>query len=156
MVREKRTTFPMICLCQCEMNSKPYITLSISIIGGGLGTSKPVQFRIILNENAVFRPNSGGSPLTKELLEQATYEMSFQYSTATKVSYQTATHSSLTTCLIDTCISLSIFKAVRLVPVVCYSARCSETVLKYISCKFLNHICDIFTASSPQTHTPLS
>jgi hypothetical protein len=57
--------------------------------GGGLGTSKPVHYRIILNENGVFRPNDTNktaTPLTKSKLEQATYEMSFQYSTATKVS----------------------------------------------------------------------
>lgn len=54
--------------------------------GGLKGTSKPVQYRIILNENAVFRPNNpNATPLTKSKLEQATYEMSFQYSTATKV-----------------------------------------------------------------------
>jgi hypothetical protein len=78
--------------------------------GSGKGTSKPVHYRMILNENAAHVPahvrGVGGSNLTKEKLELATYAMSFQYSTATK--------------------------AVRLVPVLYYSTRCAETVLKYI------------------------
>jgi hypothetical protein len=78
--------------------------------GSGKGTSKPVHYRMILNENAAHVPahvrGVGGSKLTKEKLELATYAMSFQYSTATK--------------------------AVRLVPVLYYSTRCAETVLKYI------------------------
>ena len=53
--------------------------------GAGLGTSKPVHYRVILDENAVIAPAGGATPLTKRALEQATYEMSFQYSTATKV-----------------------------------------------------------------------
>lgn len=53
--------------------------------GGLKGTSKPVHYRIIWNENAVHHQEQGGSSLTKEKLEFATYEMSYQYSTATKV-----------------------------------------------------------------------
>jgi len=74
--------------------------------GSGKGTSKPVHYRMIMNENAGHKQDEGSSKLSKELLEQATYEMSFQYSTATK--------------------------AVRLVPVLYYSSRCAETVLKYL------------------------
>lgn len=54
--------------------------------GGLKGTSKPVHYRIILNENAVWHPkHSNGTALTKVDLEQMTYEMCFQYQTATKV-----------------------------------------------------------------------
>lgn len=53
--------------------------------GGLKGTSKPVHYRIIWNENAVHHQRTGGSCLSKEKLEFATYEMSYQYSTATKV-----------------------------------------------------------------------
>jgi eukaryotic translation initiation factor 2C len=52
--------------------------------GGLKGTSKPVHYRIIWNENAVHGV-TGGSCLSKDMLELATYQMSFQYSTATKV-----------------------------------------------------------------------
>ena len=55
--------------------------------GGRMGTSKTVHYRCILNENAVWRPASNAaSPLTKQTLEMLTYHMSFQYSTASKVS----------------------------------------------------------------------
>jgi hypothetical protein len=74
--------------------------------GSGKGTSKPVHYRMILNENTAHVRGVGRSELTKEKLELATYAMSFQYSTATK--------------------------AVRLVLVLYYSTRCAETVLKYI------------------------
>ncbi len=53
--------------------------------GGRMGTSKTVHYRIILNENAVWR-TVNGKPLTKPVLELLTYHMSFQYSTASKVS----------------------------------------------------------------------
>ena len=49
------------------------------------GTSKTVHYRTILNENAVYSPSSRGTPLTKRKLEEMTYHMSFQYSTASKV-----------------------------------------------------------------------
>ena len=81
--------------------------------GSGKGTSKPVHYRMIMNENAGHK-RDGGSKLSKELLEQATYEMSFQYSTATK--------------------------AVRLVPVLYYSSRCAETVIKYLRCLKQEHM----------------
>lgn len=84
--------------------------------GGLKGTSKPVHYRIIWNENAVHQKGNG-SCLTKEKLEIATYEMSFQYSTATK--------------------------AVRLVPVIRYSAKCAETVLKYF--RYLKNESEIST-----------
>jgi len=74
--------------------------------GGLKGTSKPIYYRVILNENAEYgRPNT--TPLTKDRLELATYQMSFQYSTATK--------------------------AVRAVPVVFYSARLAKVVMGYIN-----------------------
>jgi len=90
-----------------EPNSAGYDFLLTSQ-GGLKGTSKPIYYRIILNENAVFAPNSpGASPLTKDLLETATYHMSFQYSTATK--------------------------AVRAVPVVFYSSRHANMVMGYFN-----------------------
>ncbi len=71
--------------CYSEPNGNGYDFL-LTAHGAGLGTSKPVHYRIILNENAVLCPQgTGATPLTKEKLEQLTYEMSFQYSTATKV-----------------------------------------------------------------------
>jgi hypothetical protein len=55
--------------------------------GGRMGTSKTVHYRCILNENAVWRPSSPkATPLQKSDLELLTYQMSFQYSTASKVS----------------------------------------------------------------------
>ncbi len=54
--------------------------------GGRMGTSKTVHYRCILNENAVFRSSSGTTPLTKPKLEELTYHMSYQYTTASKVS----------------------------------------------------------------------
>jgi hypothetical protein len=75
--------------------------------GGGLGTSKPVHYRCILNENAVWRASSSSSPLLKETLELITYQMSYQYSTAAK--------------------------AVRVVPAVYYSTRLANVAMKYLS-----------------------
>jgi len=72
-------------LIYSEPDGKGYDFL-LTAHGAGLGTSKPVHYRIILNENAVYRPQGPATPLTKDMLERATYEMSFQYSTATKVS----------------------------------------------------------------------
>lgn len=51
--------------------------------GGLKGTSKPVLYRIRLNENAVWGPK-GGTALTKENLENFTYQMSYRYGSATK------------------------------------------------------------------------
>lgn len=74
--------------------------------GGRMGTSKTVHYRCILNENAVFKPsNHNATPLTKSTLELLTYQMSFQYSTASK--------------------------AVRVVPVVNYSSRLANMVMHY-------------------------
>ena len=43
-------------------------------IGGLKGTSKPVYYRISLNENVMLdRINTGSSSLTKDFLEEATY-----------------------------------------------------------------------------------
>ena len=53
--------------------------------GGLKGTSKPVLYRTLLNENE--RPSDEDeTPLTQENLEHLIYHMSFQYTTATKVS----------------------------------------------------------------------
>jgi len=88
-----------------EPDDKGYDFLLVAH-GGIKGTSKTVHYRTILNENAVFRPSSSNaSPLTKSTLELLTYQMSFQYSTASK--------------------------AVRVVPVVHYSSRLSEEVMKF-------------------------
>lgn len=65
-----------------------------------------MYYRVILNENAVWRPNSKCSPLTREELQICTYHQSYQYGTATK--------------------------AVREVPVVKYSKRFSNIVLEYL------------------------
>jgi len=55
--------------------------------GGLKGTSKPVYYRVLLNDNLSIKPlgSDHGTPLTKFELEKMTYHMSFQYGTATKV-----------------------------------------------------------------------
>jgi len=76
--------------------------------GGLKGTSKPVMYRVLLNENAVWKPhNCGGSALTKTKLQLCTFHMAFQYGTATK--------------------------AVRIPPVVKYSQRLAGMMMGYIS-----------------------
>eukprot|EP00593_Proboscia_inermis_P009976 CAMPEP_0171325968 /NCGR_PEP_ID=MMETSP0816-20121228/117145_1 /TAXON_ID=420281 /ORGANISM="Proboscia inermis, Strain CCAP1064/1" /LENGTH=225 /DNA_ID=CAMNT_0011825289 /DNA_START=1396 /DNA_END=2073 /DNA_ORIENTATION=+ len=72
--------------------------------GGLKGTSKPVYYRVLLNEN--FSPN-GGTPLSSDVLQRITYHMTFQYGTATK--------------------------AVRSVPVVYYSSRLANVGMGYIN-----------------------
>jgi len=47
------------------------------------GTSKPVLYRVLENENYTRTP-PGGTSLTRDILEQMCYHMSFQYGTATK------------------------------------------------------------------------
>jgi hypothetical protein len=77
--------------------------------GGLKGTSKPIFYRTILNENFVWRKNEDSTPLTKEMLQQCTYCMAFQYGTASK--------------------------AIRHVPVVEYSKRLSNMAMGYVGCK---------------------
>ena len=56
--------------------------------GGLKGTSKPVLYRTLLNENEMHRPSSAGATqLTQEKLQRLIYHMSFQYTTATKVNF---------------------------------------------------------------------
>jgi hypothetical protein len=71
------------------------------------GTSKPIYYRTLLNENAVWRVSSDTTPLTRDTLQKLTYHMSFQYTTATK--------------------------SVRTVPVVYYSQRLANLVMGYIN-----------------------
>jgi len=74
--------------------------------GGLKGTSKPIYYRVLLNENAEIGCE-GATALNKKKLELATYHMSFQYSTATK--------------------------AVRAVPVVFYSSKLAKQFMGYIN-----------------------
>jgi hypothetical protein len=81
--------------------------------GGLKGTSKPVYYRVLQNDNLFMKPLArvpgaplSGTPLTKLQLEKMTYHMSFQYSTATK--------------------------AVRNVPVLYYSSRLANVVMGYL------------------------
>lgn len=67
-----------------EPDGKGYDFILVSH-GGRLGTSKTVHYRCILNENAVFSTGTT-MPLTKQTLELLTYHMSYQYTTASKVS----------------------------------------------------------------------
>lgn len=76
-------------------------------LGGLKGTSKPIYYRVILNENAVWKPDAHASPLSREILQMITYHMAFQYGTATK--------------------------AVRSLPVLKYSSRLAEMGLGYFS-----------------------
>jgi len=89
-----------------ESNSEGYDFL-LTAHGGLKGTSKPVYYRTILNENAVWKVDGPCTPLTREKLQLATYHQSFQYGTASK--------------------------AVRSVPVCFYSKRLSNMVMGYIS-----------------------
>ena len=66
-----------------------------------------MYYRVILNENAVWRPNDKCSPLTKNKLQLCTYHQSFQYGTATKT--------------------------VRAVPVVHYSHRVADQFMGYVN-----------------------
>jgi len=66
---------------------------------------KPVYYRVVLNENAVWKPNAVCTSLTKEMLEICTYHQSYQYGTATK--------------------------AVRAVPVVAYSMRIANLFMGF-------------------------
>lgn len=84
-------------------SSKGYDFL-LTAQGGLKGTSKPVYYRVLLNEN--FTPQVGTS-LTCDVLQKITYHMSFQYGTATK--------------------------AVRSVPVVYYSSRLAAMGMGYIN-----------------------
>lgn len=47
--------------------------------GGIKGTSNGVLYRVILNENAIFAKDSTATPLTKPILQQLMYAMSFIY-----------------------------------------------------------------------------
>uniref|UniRef100_A0A7S1ZRN1 Piwi domain-containing protein n=1 Tax=Trieres chinensis TaxID=1514140 RepID=A0A7S1ZRN1_TRICV len=75
--------------------------------GGLKGTSKPIVYTCLMNENLRYSNASGATPLTKDKLEIATYHMSFQYGTATK--------------------------AVRSIPVIYYSKRLAEMGMGYIN-----------------------
>lgn len=120
-----------------EPDDKGYDFLLVAH-GGIKGTSKTVHYRTILNENAVFRPSSSNaSPLTKSTLELLTYQMSFQYSTASKVCYNCYKASKIFAS--SNCLSLLItLQAVRVVPVVHYSSRLSEEVMKFYACKCIS------------------
>ena len=75
--------------------------------GGLKGTSKPIIYTWLENENLRYFNESGTTPLEKEKLEWLTYHMSYQYSTATK--------------------------AVRNIPVVYYSKRLADMGLGYLN-----------------------
>jgi hypothetical protein len=77
--------------------------------GGLKGTSKPIFYRTIWNENFVWRKNEASTQLTKEKLELCANCMNFQYGTASK--------------------------AIRHVPVVEYSKRLSNMAMGYVGCK---------------------
>jgi len=72
------------------------------------GTSKPVIYRVLLNENGIAkRVPRGASELSQEKLQRCIYHMSFQYSTATK--------------------------AVRLPPVIGYSKKAADSLMMYVN-----------------------
>lgn len=82
--------------------------------GGLKGTSKPICYRVVLNENLVWKNASHVTPLTRDTLQEMTYHMSYQYATATK--------------------------CVRMVPVVYYSQRLANIASGYIGCKYLTSV----------------
>jgi len=76
--------------------------------GGLKGTSKPVYYRVLLNENAIWKSSQGSDkPLGKELLQHVTYYQSYQYGTATK--------------------------AVRGIPLIYYSRRLAHRAMGYVN-----------------------
>lgn len=77
--------------------------------GGLKGTSRSVYYRVLFNENAVFRPSREASQLTSDVLQRITFLMSFQYSTATK--------------------------SPRLIPVLLYSSRLANVAMGFLPCK---------------------
>lgn len=88
--------------------------------GGLKGTSKPVLYRTLLNENE--RPSDEDeTPLTQENLEHLIYHMSFQYTTATK--------------------------AVRLPPVIGYSKKSADIMMMYIN--YQRESCRLVTYNPP-------
>ena len=83
---------------------KTYVSIFIKhLLNYIIGTSKPVYYRVLLNENYVAKV---GTPLTSDILQCVTYHMTFQYGTATK--------------------------SVRSVPVVYYSSRLANMGLSYV------------------------
>jgi len=89
-----------------DANSNGYDFLLTSQ-GGLKGTSKPIFYRVLLNENAVWRAGPNATSLTKEQLQIATYFQSYQYGTATK--------------------------AVRGIPVIYYSTRLANMCMGYVN-----------------------
>jgi len=75
--------------------------------GGLKGTSKPIYYRVLLNENAIWKASENCTPLTKEMLQTCTYYQSYQYGTATK--------------------------AVRGIPLIYYSGRLANTGMGYVN-----------------------
>jgi hypothetical protein len=97
----------LICFKLCT----DFLFLSLHCLARGLkGTSKAVYYRVLCNENYVFRPLGQASPLTKDVLQKLTYYMSFDYATATK--------------------------APRLIPVLLYSARLANVAMGYLNCEY--------------------
>ena len=92
------------------------------------GTSKPVFYRVILNENLRFKPdtNPDATPLTRKTTQNIVYAMSFQYGTATK--------------------------AVRQIPVVLYSRRLAKTASGYLPCKSGDFLCTRFAPQEERPH----
>mmetsp|Transcript_15832 Transcript_15832/g.24306 ORF Transcript_15832/g.24306 Transcript_15832/m.24306 type:complete len:1247 (-) Transcript_15832:149-3889(-) len=83
--------------------------------GGLKGTSKPIFYRTIFNGNFISSAlPSGATPLSREKLEQMTYDMAYSYGTATK--------------------------AVRMVPVVKYSARLANQIVSSLGYLISNDI----------------
>lgn len=89
-----------------------------------------MYYRVLWNENYVFRATGDATPLTKDVLQKLTYYMSFDYATATK--------------------------APRLIPVLLYSSRLANVALGYLNCEYNGKIDDNFTVKFPPAHTNVS
>ena len=63
--------------------SGPSYDFLLTAQGGLKGTSKPIYYRVRLNENAVWGPR-GCTALTKENIANCTHQMCYKYGSATK------------------------------------------------------------------------
>jgi len=98
--------------------------------GGLKGTSKPVYYRVLLNDNLTIKPlgSGSGTPLSKIELQKMTYHMSFQYGTATK--------------------------AVRTVPVLYYSSRLATVVMGYLRSLLDRHFVKVTVLDEDESNKP--
>lgn len=107
--------------------------------GGLKGTSKPVLYHVLLNENGVYKVDghTAATALSKRMLEKMTYHMAFQCKS--NHAWQLSTAIGVVTYklfLLYPIIDGTATKAPRKVPVILYSERLASQAISYMSCKF--------------------